>query len=93
MFIGYFALQVKEIGNIRKKSWSAIIEHAKSCVIDDYKLYSYHTIEQPIALLFNSIYELVAVTFDGQNYYSPDTLTPSHKVYNTFMSYLEFVVK
>ncbi|KAL2345625.1 hypothetical protein Fmac_006910 [Flemingia macrophylla] len=66
-------------GSISKKSWLSIIEHAKSCVIDDYKLYSYHSEELQIGLLFNTIFILVAVTFDWQNYYSPDTLTPRKK--------------
>ncbi|KAK7379188.1 hypothetical protein VNO80_04641 [Phaseolus coccineus] len=69
----------KMLGSIRKKSWLAITEHAKTCVIDDYKLYSYHSEEQQISLLFNSIYVLVGVTFNWQNYYSPDTLTPQEK--------------
>ncbi|XP_061371933.1 calmodulin-binding protein 60 B-like [Gastrolobium bilobum] len=67
----------EKFGNIQKKSWLAITEHAKACVIDDYKLYGYHTAEQPIGLLFNCIYVVVGVTFDGQDYYSPDALTPS----------------
>ncbi|KAH1079162.1 Calmodulin-binding protein 60 D [Glycine max] len=66
-------------GNIPKKSWLVITEHAKACVIDDYQLYSYHSQELQIGLLFNSIYILVGVTFDWQNYYSPDTLTPREK--------------
>ncbi|KAJ1417169.1 hypothetical protein SESBI_16862 [Sesbania bispinosa] len=73
------SLLYEKFGNIPKKSLLAIVEHAKTCVIDDYKLYSYHTIEQPIGLLFNSIYKLVGVTFDWKNYGSPDTLTPSKK--------------
>lgn len=63
---------------IQKKSWLAIIEHAKSCVVDDHKLYSYETIGKPI-LLFNAIYELVGVTFDVQKFYLPETLTPNLK--------------
>ncbi|KAK7397129.1 hypothetical protein VNO78_18296 [Psophocarpus tetragonolobus] len=66
-------------GNISKKSWLVIIEHANTCVIDDYKLFSYHSEELKIGLLFNSIYILVGVTFDWQNYHSPDTLTPREK--------------
>lgn len=63
---------------IQRKSWLAIIEHAKSCVLDDHKLYSYGTIGQPI-LLFNAIYKLVGVTFDVQKFYLPETLTPNLK--------------
>ncbi|KAJ1385607.1 hypothetical protein SESBI_41571 [Sesbania bispinosa] len=73
------SLLYEKVGNIPKRSWLAIIEHAKTCVIDDDKPYVYRTAEQPIGLLFNSIYVLVGVTFDGQNYCSPDILTPNEK--------------
>jgi hypothetical protein len=73
-------------GKIPKKSWLAIIEHAKSCVVNDYKLYRY-LISGQIMLIFNAIYKLVGVTFDEQNYYLPETLTPSLKVY-TFIYHL-----
>ncbi|CAL0308545.1 unnamed protein product [Lupinus luteus] len=69
----------EKFGKISKKLKLAIIEHAKTCVIDDYKLYNFHTEEQPIGLIFNSIYNLMEVTFDGQNYHSPNTLSPSEK--------------
>ncbi|KAE9615937.1 hypothetical protein Lal_00017388 [Lupinus albus] len=69
----------EKFGKISKKLKLAIIEHAKTCVIDDYKLYSYHTEEQPIGLIFNSIYNLMEVTFDGHNYHSPNTLSPIEK--------------
>ena len=72
---------MQKFGNISNKSWAAITEHAKACVIDDYNLYIYHTAEQPVGLLFNSVYMLVGVIFDGHNYCSPDTLTPNEKVY------------
>lgn len=65
-------------GKIQNKSWLAIIKHAKSCAVDDNKLYSYEIIGQPI-LLFNAFYKLVGVTFDVQNYYLPEALTPSMK--------------
>ncbi|XP_057439039.1 calmodulin-binding protein 60 B-like isoform X2 [Lotus japonicus] len=71
--------ELQKLGNIPKKSWLAIIEHANTCLIDDYKLYSYRTPEQPIVLLFNSIFKLVGVTFDCQNYYSLETLAPGEK--------------
>ncbi|BAT86108.1 hypothetical protein VIGAN_04372800 [Vigna angularis var. angularis] len=65
--------------DLPKKSWLAITDHANTCVIDDYKLYGYHSQEPEIGLLFNSVYILVGVTFDWQNYYSPDILTPHDK--------------
>ncbi|CAK8544551.1 unnamed protein product [Lathyrus sativus] len=68
-------------GKIPNKCWSDIIEHARLCVVDEYMLYSYEMIEQPILLLFNVIYELVGVTFDKQKFYLPNdvTLTPNQK--------------
>ncbi|KAL5060901.1 hypothetical protein RYX36_032505 [Vicia faba] len=71
----------EKFGKIQKKCWSDIIEHARSCIVDDYMLYSYEMIGEPILLLFNVIYELVGVTFDTQKFYLPDdlTLTPNQK--------------
>ncbi|CAI8615364.1 unnamed protein product [Vicia faba] len=71
----------EKFGKIQKKCWSDIIEHARSCVVDDYMLYSYEIIREPILLLFNVIYELVGVTFDTQKFYLPDDLrlTPIQK--------------
>ncbi|OIV95080.1 hypothetical protein TanjilG_21470 [Lupinus angustifolius] len=74
------SLLLEKFGKFSKKSWLAITAHAKTCVIDDSNLYSYQTEEPPIGLVFNSIYNLVEVTFDGQNYFSPDTLTPNDKI-------------
>ena len=61
-------------GNISKKSKETIIEHAKTSAVDDKEYYIYHAPQQPISLLFNSIYEVVGVSLNGQNYRSPDTL-------------------
>jgi len=58
----------------------SIIEHVKTCVIDDDETFVYHTAEQSTSLIFNSIYVLVGVSFDGKNYVSPDTLTSDEKV-------------
>ncbi|KAK7258985.1 hypothetical protein RIF29_24579 [Crotalaria pallida] len=69
----------EKFGKISNASWLRIIEHAKTCVIDDCRHYRYYTEEPAIGLQFNSIYSLVGVTFDGQNYSSLDTLTPSDK--------------
>ncbi|XP_028779520.1 calmodulin-binding protein 60 G isoform X2 [Neltuma alba] len=70
---------LEKVGNIPRKLWAAITEHAGKCVIDDYNLYMYQSAEQRVGLLFNSIYILVGVTFDGQNYCSPDILAPADK--------------
>ncbi|KAK4282733.1 hypothetical protein QN277_014077 [Acacia crassicarpa] len=70
---------LEKFGKIPRKSWKSITEHVKECVKDDYNLYMYQTAEQPVGLLFDSVYTLVGVTFDGQSYISPDTLAPSDK--------------
>ncbi|KAA8545228.1 hypothetical protein F0562_020012 [Nyssa sinensis] len=61
-------------GGISNKTWETIIEHAMACVLDDDKFYVYRDAEGT-ELLFNSIYMVVAVTFDGHNYQSLDELT------------------
>lgn len=60
----------------------SIIEHVKTCVIDDDETFLYQ--EQSTSLIFNSIYVLVGVSFDGQNYVSPNTLSSYEKV-NTYV--------
>ncbi|QCE07283.1 calmodulin [Vigna unguiculata] len=70
---------LEKVGNIPKRSWMSIIEHVKTCVIDDDETFVYHTAEQSTSLIFNSIYVLVGVSFDGKNYVSPDTLTSDEK--------------
>ncbi|KAF5739902.1 hypothetical protein HS088_TW12G01114 [Tripterygium wilfordii] len=57
------------IGNqISSKTWETIVEHATECVPDEGKFYTYTGASQSAMLLFNSIYKLVAATFDGQTY-------------------------
>ncbi|KOM35477.1 hypothetical protein LR48_Vigan02g162700 [Vigna angularis] len=70
---------LEKVGNIPKRSWMSIIEHVKTCVIDDDETFVYNTAEQSTSLIFNSIYVLVGVSFDGQNYVSPDTLSSDEK--------------
>ncbi|KAJ6876645.1 hypothetical protein NC651_029597 [Populus alba x Populus x berolinensis] len=64
---------------ISNRIWDTIIEHATTCVLDDSKLYSYFDGGQSIGLLFDSIYKVVGVTFDGQNYESLHNLSPPQK--------------
>ncbi|KAI9098992.1 hypothetical protein K1719_024759 [Acacia pycnantha] len=62
---------LENMGKVAKKSWETIIEHARSCEIDDSERYVYQyltTAQQPMRLIFNSIYELVEVGFDGRSY-------------------------
>ncbi|XLS60506.1 hypothetical protein HN51_014734, partial [Arachis hypogaea] len=66
--------------NIWGRCWEKIIEHAKSCEIDNNERYIYQyfkrTAEQPIpiSLLLNCIYEPVAISYDGQNFCSLESL-------------------
>ncbi|XP_028770929.1 calmodulin-binding protein 60 G-like [Neltuma alba] len=73
----------EKTGKIAKKSWNTIIEHAKSCEReDDGERYFYQcltTAQQPIVLVFNSIYELVGVSFDGHNYRFLESLNSEEK--------------
>ncbi|XP_052118502.1 calmodulin-binding protein 60 B-like [Arachis duranensis] len=72
-------------GNIPGKCWEKIIEHAKSCEIDNNERYIYQyftgTPEQPkaISLLLNCIYEPVALAYDGQNFNSLESLDVESK--------------
>ncbi|KAG6750405.1 hypothetical protein POTOM_044897 [Populus tomentosa] len=64
---------------ISNRIWDTIIEHATTCVLDESKFYSYFDAGQSIGLLFDSIYKVVGVTFDGQNYESLHNLSPPQK--------------
>lgn len=64
---------------ISNKIWDTIIEHAATCVLDDSKFYSYFDAAQSIGLLFDSIYKVVGVAFDGQNFESLHNLSPPQK--------------
>ncbi|KAH1105930.1 hypothetical protein J1N35_009698 [Gossypium stocksii] len=67
-------------GGISNRVWETIIEHALSCVPDDDEWYTYHGTAQRVGLLLNSIYKVVEVTFDGQNYLPVENLTFSQKL-------------
>ncbi|XP_028770840.1 calmodulin-binding protein 60 B [Neltuma alba] len=70
----------EKFGNIPSGRWEAIMEHATACVIDDNVHYGYHTAERQLDFVFNSIYEVVRVSFDnGQTYRSPETFTSVEK--------------
>ncbi|KAL1088326.1 hypothetical protein V6Z11_D08G243900 [Gossypium hirsutum] len=67
-------------GGISNRVWETIIEHALSCVPDDDEWYTYHGTAQRVELLLNSIYNVVKVTFDGQDYLPVENLTFSQKL-------------
>lgn len=74
------------MGKVGKKLQDTIIEHAKSCHQEEegerYIFQYLTTAQQPILLLFNSIYELVEVSFDGgHNYRSLEFLNSEEKVH------------
>ncbi|XVF31444.1 hypothetical protein REPUB_Repub16aG0146600 [Reevesia pubescens] len=65
-------------GGISNRVWDTIIQHALSCVLDDDELYTYYGASQRVGLLLNSIYQVMAATFDGQNY-QPVEILPSYQ--------------
>ncbi|OMO86321.1 Calmodulin binding protein-like protein [Corchorus capsularis] len=67
-------------GGISNRVWETIIEHARSCVVDDEEWYTYYGADQRVGLLLNSIYEVIAATFDGQSYQPVETLAFSQKL-------------
>ncbi|XP_057439037.1 calmodulin-binding protein 60 B-like isoform X2 [Lotus japonicus] len=69
----------EKIGKIPEKSWNTIIEHAQDSDKDDDERYIYHTTEQPMSLVLNCVYEVVEVTFDGQNYRPVQSLNLEEK--------------
>lgn len=66
--------------NAPSRTWETIVDHAITCVVDDEKLYAYSANADGVILLFNSIYKLVAATFDGKVYQTLDNLNSSQKV-------------
>ncbi|KAK8564796.1 hypothetical protein V6N12_058378 [Hibiscus sabdariffa] len=66
-------------GGISNRVWDTIIEHALTCVLDD-ESYTYYGAAQRVGLLLNTIYQVVEVTFDGQNYLPVEKLTFSQKL-------------
>ncbi|KAK1293890.1 hypothetical protein QJS10_CPA16g01610 [Acorus calamus] len=60
------------------KTWEVACQHAKTCIIDR-RCYSYYNLEWQVRLLFNSVYELVGVAFDGQDPQPLSNLTSYQK--------------
>ncbi|XVE63109.1 hypothetical protein DITRI_Ditri06bG0173300 [Diplodiscus trichospermus] len=67
-------------GGISNRVWDTIIEHAFSCVVDDDEWYVYYGTARRVGLLLNSIYQVVAATFDGQSYQPVEKLNFSQKL-------------
>ncbi|KAK2638542.1 hypothetical protein Ddye_026337 [Dipteronia dyeriana] len=68
---------LKKMLDCPNRAWDTIVEHASTCDLNDEIFYTYSV--EGIGLLFNSIYKLVAATFDGQNYQFLDDPTFTHK--------------
>lgn len=67
------------------RKWKEIIENAMASVANDRKLYAYHRAGERVGLQFNSIYQVVAATFDGHNYCPVQTLSLDEKVLNDIL--------
>ena len=67
-------------GRISDGTWESIIGHAMTYNKDEGMKYIYHVAGESVGLLFNSIYQVVAATFDGQEYYPLDSLNCYQKV-------------
>ncbi|TXG65260.1 hypothetical protein EZV62_006535 [Acer yangbiense] len=93
---------LKRMLDCSNRVWDIIVKHASTCALNDEIFYTYSV--EGIGLLFNSVYKLVAATFDGQNYQFLDDPTFTHKplvetikkqVYrnvNSFVQHPEFPV-
>ncbi|XP_043709422.1 calmodulin-binding protein 60 D-like isoform X2 [Telopea speciosissima] len=62
------------------KTWDTIVDHAKTCVLDN-KLYVYYDAGRRVGLLFNSIYKVVGVILDGHSYQPLENLTTSQTIF------------
>lgn len=68
-------------GGISNRVWDTIIEHALSCDLDADEWYTYYgAAAQRVELRLNSIYQVVAAKFDGQNYEPVEKLNFFQKV-------------
>ncbi|TXG65242.1 hypothetical protein EZV62_006517 [Acer yangbiense] len=65
--------KLREMLDCPDGAWNTIVEHASTCDVNDEISFTYSV--DRIGLLFNSVYKLVAATFDGQNYQSVDDPT------------------
>ncbi|XP_042047808.1 calmodulin-binding protein 60 B-like [Salvia splendens] len=56
------------LGKISNKKWEIIVRHAAECVLDDKKYIYMNAQGIGTSLMFNSIYSLIGVAFDGRTY-------------------------
>ncbi|KAG6620298.1 hypothetical protein I3842_Q070900 [Carya illinoinensis] len=83
-FLLQHAINPSKLRNLLKRvadrKWKEIIENAMASVANDRKLYAYHRAGERVGLQFNSIYQVVAATFDGHNYCPVQTLSLDEKL-------------
>ncbi|KAL5700971.1 hypothetical protein ACHQM5_026360 [Ranunculus cassubicifolius] len=58
------------------RTWEIITQHAKTCLLDN-RHYMYQFYGRQVALIFDSVYNLIGVKFDGQTYNSLGNLDAS----------------
>ncbi|CAH8360257.1 unnamed protein product [Eruca vesicaria subsp. sativa] len=69
------------VGGISKKTFEAIVSHAKQCVLDEAECYIYNaTTALGVSLIFNSVYEVIKVCFSDGTFRNPDQL-PTYQLY------------
>ncbi|KAI4310931.1 hypothetical protein MLD38_035874 [Melastoma candidum] len=64
---------------ITTRTWDIIVAHAKHCVVDDNKHYTYYFESENIGLMFNSVFKVVAVAIHNLDYQPMDSLTSHEK--------------
>ncbi|XP_056165407.1 calmodulin-binding protein 60 B-like isoform X2 [Syzygium oleosum] len=69
------------IGNrVTDRIWETMVKHARTCVVDDSKMYAYYQASNQASIVFNSVMKVAQATADGQTYQSLDKLTHSQKI-------------
>lgn len=59
-----------------------MVDHARTCVINDDEFYTYHSAADGVHLLFNSVYKLVGAAFDGESYQQIGQIPCGRKVFD-----------
>ena len=63
------------------------MKHANECHLDSTQ-YSYYNDDERVELVFNCVYKVIAVKFDGQNYLPIDALHLHQKVCHIIFLFL-----
>ncbi|KAJ8430551.1 hypothetical protein Cgig2_019123 [Carnegiea gigantea] len=64
---------------VSNKAWKTMVKHANECHLDSAQ-YSYYNDDERVELVFNCVYKVIAVKFDGQNYLPVDALDLHQKI-------------